>query len=238
MEVVLPELVACELYEHGVIEPDVTSWVIELVTPGTVFFDIGAHLGYHSLLAAALGGDVHAFEPTPSTCQMLKRNVTAGVTVVEVGMWSDDTVLELQDFGSKHSAVNTFETVKDETISAPTTSYRIPVTTIDTYVRASGATPDVIKIDAEGAERAVLAGGVETIRRARPVICIEVGDTAVARSSRAAIDFACHLGYVPYELADGAMRVHETRDRYSYGNLLLVPRDCDRPGLNALLRGG
>jgi len=54
--------------------------MIEIMKPGMVFFDVGAHYGYYSLLGSELVGEkgvVYSFEPIKSTFNILKNNITA-----------------------------------------------------------------------------------------------------------------------------------------------------------------
>ena len=235
MDVVLPELVSCELHSYGLIEPALTSLFIEAVAPDAVVFDVGAHLGYYSLLAAGLGGRVHAFEPARSTARLLERNVGDRATVAVAGLWSEETTLELKDFGPAHSAVNTFVSVRDEGLSDPDGAYPAPVTTLDRYVEDTNEVPSLIKVDAEGAELQVLRGAETTIRDARPVVTIEVGDTRTDRTSRPAIDFAMSLGLVPYEFGRDGLRPHEPRTTYGYGNIVLASPSTPVPDLSSSL---
>lgn len=234
MNVVLPELVACEIAEHGVIEPAVTAVFIEVATEGTVVYDVGAHLGYYSLVAVGLGARVHAFEPSRSTLPVLRRNVRRAVVVAPIGLWSRETTLWLKDFGPTHSAVNTFLQPKDEHVTKADETYPARVTTLDRYAAETGDVPDLVKIDAEGAELQVLQGARQTILDARPVITMEVGDTRNERTSRKAVEFALEHGYVPYDLGDDGLRPHRLRDAYDYGNILLVPPGREPPSLQTL----
>ncbi len=223
IEVVLPELVSCELHRYGLIEPGLTALFLERVGPGSVVFDVGAHLGYYSMLAEELGAEVHAFEPSERTMTTLRKNVGDRVEVVAKGAWSSETTLHLQDFGSKHSAVNTFVSVRDEELEEPDAVYEVPVTTVDLYVAATGATPDLIKIDAEGAELEVLRGATRTLRSAQPIVTIEVGDTKADSHSRAAIESALELGYSPFDVTPEGLTPHAMRETYGYGNVALLP---------------
>ena len=231
MHVVLPELVSCEIHEHGQIEAALTALFIELVSAGIVVYDVGAHLGYHSTLASALGGKVHAFEPSKSTLPILRTNVPDDVTVAATALWDEVTTLQFKDFGELHSAVNTFLAPKDDAVAEPEEIYPVSVTTLDRYVEETGEIPGLIKVDAEGAELQVLQGSVATMRAHRPYLTIEVGDTSQEQTSRRALDFALACGYVPYELTESGLRAHAVRDVYSYGNVVLVPRGTEPPPL-------
>ncbi|MDQ3981910.1 MAG: FkbM family methyltransferase [Actinomycetota bacterium] len=238
MQVVLPELVSCEIHAHGLIEPELTALFIEVVDERSIVYDVGAHIGYYSALGGARGATVHAFEPSRDTLEVLLANVGDDVEIAAVGLWSEETTLRLQDFGPRHSAVNTFLSPKDESLVQPEQAYDVDVTTIDRYVERTGDVPTIIKIDAEGAELQVLLGGETTIRRTQPLITLEVGDTSSSRTSRRAIEVALEFGYVAYELTDGQLRPHVVGDTYGYGNVVMVPRSAPPPLLTALIDQG
>lgn len=224
LRIALPEIVACELDRYGLIEPGVTRLFMDMVRPGSVVLDIGAHLGYFTLLASSLGASVHAFEPSHSTRRLLESNVAGRATVVPRGMWHERTHLELKDFGSRHSAVNTFLTAKEDSLGEPERVHAVEVTTVDDYSERVGQVPHLIKIDAEGAEAAVLEGARQTIAQHHPVITVEVGDVDDAPTSRRLLELAAALGYKPYDLAPDGQRPHPVKQTYGYGNIALFPR--------------
>ena len=223
IDVVLPELVSCELHHYGLIEPGLTALFIDRVAAGSVVFDVGAHLGYYSLLAADLDAEVHAFEPSGETLSLLRKNVGEKAHVVSKGAWSKETTLQLKDYGSAHSAINTFVSPRDENLEDPNAAYPVSVTTVDRYVAESGVVPHLIKIDAEGAELEVLNGAKQTLETARPLVTIEVGDTEAKLHSRASIEFAGSLGYRPFDLRVEGLRPHTIQKTYGYGNIALIP---------------
>jgi len=228
MRVVLPELVSCELHRYGLIEPGLTRAFIELIEPGMVVYDVGAHLGYHSLLASRLGAVVHAFEPAPATLPLLKHNLGGRAIVEERGVWAAPASLQLKDYGAGHSAVNTFLEPADDELGEPETTHEAELTTIDRYARETGAMPGFIKLDVEGAELQVLRGAAETIAAVSPVMTVEVGDTA--RDSREVLEHAIASGYDAFEMSPSGIDRHVLRDRYGYDNILLIPRSSDRAG--------
>src|SRR5207245_2930011 len=68
------------LYVTGVWEKDVTAYLMKLIESGMVVVDIGANVGYYTLLAAekvGSHGKVLAFEPEPSRYALLEKNVRA-----------------------------------------------------------------------------------------------------------------------------------------------------------------
>lgn len=81
------DLIQRYLYLFGMWEPDTTHWLTEHLRPGDVVVDIGANIGYFSLLAATCVGPtgrVLAFEPVPSIADMLTANVRRNDLPIEV----------------------------------------------------------------------------------------------------------------------------------------------------------
>src|SRR5712692_8447883 len=77
LRVLLPEKVAIDIYRHGVYEAPLSHVLIDHLRPGMVFADVGAHYGYHSLLATDLVGPdglVVAFEPSRRTFRLLEAD--------------------------------------------------------------------------------------------------------------------------------------------------------------------
>src|SRR5262249_887460 len=66
------------IYFFGMWEPCLTCWILEQLAPGDVFIDVGANIGYYSLLASKLVGEfglVVAIEPSPTIFNTLKNNL-------------------------------------------------------------------------------------------------------------------------------------------------------------------
>jgi FkbM family methyltransferase len=236
MTVVFPEVVSVAIARYSFHESELTNIVIECVKPGMTFFDIGAHFGYFTLLAAHLvgeGGSVHAFDPTPSTFAILSENAAARRNVVlnNLAVHRDDgSSITLSDFGLAFSAFNTVASpnLDEQTRAAlqPKT-VTVPTVSIDEYVRRTGARPGFVKIDAEGAELSIVQGMTRTLAEIRPMITLEVGDFSSdggeSESSRAPRLLA-EMGYTPMEWHENGLRPHTFQSRYTYGNLLFVPK--------------
>ena len=169
--------------------------------PGFTFFDIGANMGLYALLAAAMfePDAVHAFEPTPATASVLRRAVDAngfGIDVVEVAVGDRNGSAELH-YSAKSDASNSMvEGFKESSSSVSVTTIRL-----DDHVRETACDPDIMKIDVETFEPAVLAGAVETIARARPYIVIEVLNRRGHDHGVEITEAMAPFGYSYYELA-------------------------------------
>jgi FkbM family methyltransferase len=162
---------------RGALEPTVQEALRRHVAPGATVYDIGANIGFFSLLAARLAGPdgaVHAFEPLPAAanalCGHVALNNARTVTVHEtaVGARSGRTQLMAVGDGSwSHLADRGRHPDTQEVLD-------VDIVTIDDVVAGGARPPDVVKIDVEGAEIDVLDGMIETIRSHSPVIVCEL----------------------------------------------------------------
>ena len=238
MRVILPEAVSNEIATKGVYELDFTLALIQLLEPGMVFFDIGAHRGYFSLLASRLVGDngqVHAFEPTPETFLLLSQNVQLrqNVSCNNLAVYSESKELTFNDFGIWAPAFNSIyapRMSKDTAAKIPVKVRKVQATSVDDYVERSGVKPDLIKIDAESAEMDILKGMSRTLKSLRPSFTLETGDEDIegVASTKELIEFACSFGYTPINIIGGTVTRHQIQDRYGYGNLLFVASELIR----------
>lgn len=233
MNVVFPEIVSCFLYRYGFFEPDLTRVVIHSVNPGDVVFDIGTHFGYYSLLTSHLvgpQGQVHSFEPTRHTYDVVQSNVgdKGNVILTNAAAWSETTELKFKDYGTTMSAFNSLYEAKLEDAIAQKlqpTEYIVSAISIDEYVEANKVKPSFIKIDAENAEHDILLGMKRTLNDIRPLVTLEVGDVKAGnyKDSASAVRLLIQHGYRAKEWIDGRLCDHSPTSCYLHTNLLFVP---------------
>lgn len=228
--VVQGELVSEELASYGCFEPELTEAFLHLVKQGHVVLDIGMHLGYYSTLFAVLvggKGQVHAFEPTPSTRELARRNTARfpQLQVHPLAVWSSNQTLVLRDYGVKFMAFNSLLRAKLEEEPAAPKDIEVQTVTLDQFRQSTlkDRKVAVIKIDAESAEREIILGARSLIREDQPIISVEVGDRDKSHEGRLLNDELRNLGYTPWEFTLGRFQRHQTRDSYAYGNLIFAP---------------
>ena len=187
------------LIVRGTLEPPVQEALRRLIAPGAVFYDIGANVGFFTLLGARLvgpGGRVIAFEPVPGCARAVAHNIElngfehAEIREEAVGAAGGRArLLVVGEASWSHLA----STGRHADVRA---EIDVRVVSIDELV-ASGAIPppDVLKIDTEGAELQVIAGMRATIERHRPAIVCELHDT-----NEAFVALMDELGYVTTNL--------------------------------------
>ena len=172
-------------------EPATIEW-IELMEPSTVFWDIGANIGLYSILAAkAKGCNVFAFEPSVFNLESLVRNIHNNglhtqVVIIPVALSNANGVntfhLSSTEWGG---ALSTFQENYDQygEVMTPICEYRIPGLTLDDVVESLRIpTPDYIKLDVDGIEHLILAGGRKILRDAKSVL-VEINDNLTEQSS-------------------------------------------------------
>jgi len=166
---------------RGVLEPEVQEALRRHVGPGAVVFDIGANIGFFSLLSASLAGAagrVEAFEPVPSSAAAVQANASlnhlSNIHVHSVAVAEHPGAAQLcvpVEPSWAHLEVHGRHPSADFELS-------VPVISIDTEI-AEGRlpVPDVVKIDVEGQEVAVLRGMRQTLATHEPVIICELHES-------------------------------------------------------------
>lgn len=155
-----------------------TDQVFALCKPGDIVLDVGSNIGFYLLnfsWRALPNGRVFGFEPHPVTYRKLLTNLSAGVnTNISVNhLAMGDTTGFVEPYVVRESNLG-MNRVK---VTSAQNDNRVPLTTLDIFVNEKGLTKvDLIKIDVEGFEEKVLQGALQTIRRHRPVIHIEIDD--------------------------------------------------------------
>ena len=231
MTVVLPETVSRKIFLYGFFEEGLTRMILQHLKPGMTFFDVGPHFGLFSLLAARIlkgTGAVHAFEPTRSSCEILRNNLSgfSNTTVHNVAVWSKDGSISFNDFGLGYSAFNSLYAPRRSNIPKEPDRYEVPTISLDNFARENDTFPDFVKIDAESAEMEILKGMSSMLSTKRPIISIEVGDADVpgAVASKDIVQHILDNGYHAYEAVGNELRPHVIQDQYRYENLLFVPQ--------------
>ncbi len=143
-----PDRIAVDIANGTWVHPAPLRLVLDLVEPGMVLLDLGAHLGTVSLLAAQKGARVVAVEASPTNARCLAASVAANqldVTVLQVAV------------GAAPGRVRFREEGPFGQITAGDDGVEVEVLTVPDILRRSGvASPDVVKIDVEGEELAAL----------------------------------------------------------------------------------
>ena len=170
-------------YLLGSYERSVQGVLVAHLRPGDVFWDVGAHVGFFTLLGSRLvgaRGRVHAFEPLPRNRRRLEAaleaNRSTNVEVHELAVTSSTGEAPLR--GHRSSAMWSLMDNRgtDERVTTPTT-------TLDD-LRGSFEPPQVVKVDVEGVEYEVMRGGAQFLDEHRPLLVVEFFPSSVPYAQR------------------------------------------------------
>ena len=174
-------------YWLGTYEPDLQAAALQFIKPGMVVYDVGANIGYISLMAARLAGEsgrVFSFEALPGNIARLTRNVALNamqdrVQIVHAAVV--DTPGEATFLSHTSGAMGKAQgsAGRDEHY---TQTIKVTGIALDDFVFQQGnPPPEVIKMDIEGGEGMALAGMPRLLKETGPILLIELHGQNAAR---------------------------------------------------------
>lgn len=178
MQLNMRDLVQQTILLEGAWDPALSKFIEATLSPGDVFVDVGAHVGYFTLLAArrvAASGAVLSIEPNPFAFEQLERNVQRSqlrnVFVEHTACGESRAVVPLYLHAESNSSMASLFSGKASSAGA----VEVPCMTLDHLCEARRLQRvTLVKIDVEGAELFVLRGMKGVMKQMRPVIVIEL----------------------------------------------------------------
>lgn len=172
------DLIQRYLYMFGVWEPELTCWLKKHLVPGDVFIDIGANIGYFTLLGSKLvgaKGEVIAIEPSPIAFSALAANVSANsqwnIRLVQMAVSDRRAQLVLNQLRSDNLGATTHLPL----VAAPHRQFAVAADSISNIVTTRELSlARVIKIDVEGSEPSILRELATFAGRLHPNVAIVV----------------------------------------------------------------
>ncbi|MBN1204132.1 MAG: FkbM family methyltransferase [Myxococcaceae bacterium] len=225
------DLLQSRLYWFGVWEPNHTRWVVESLRPGDGFIDIGANIGYYTLLASHLTGhqgSVAAIEASPSIFRQLQENVARNrarnVTAIHAAAASRRGTVEVR-LGPSYNLGKTSTVGGEGLVEARVRAAPIPALVAPELLAAAR----IIKIDVEGAEGDVVAGFAAVMRHLRRDVEFLIEITPARRPGRR--DVARHIVdfFSDHGFSASALRNDYSLDGYLSGMPPLGPRRLRLP---------
>jgi len=165
------DLIPRKLFLFGIWEPNITHWVREQLSPGDTFVDVGANLGYYSLLASKLVGNIGkvvAIEASPRNAYQLRRNLalnqTPNVRIVQAAASDKTGALSLYHGPAGKPGDTSIVFREGFTYECEVTAAQL----CEILSSSEISTARIIKIDVEGAEWSVIAGLLPCLNLTRP----------------------------------------------------------------------
>lgn len=179
-----------------------------IVTKGSTVFDIGANVGFYTLLASILVGDngkVYAFEPVPKNISYLRKHIKlnniSNVTVIEAAV------------SDKNNTLNFEETTSSSTGHiSPKGNLKVKAVILDElFEQKIIPTHTFIKIDVEGSEMLVLKGTKNILANFHPAIFLATHGNDIHKEC---LNFLQLLGYKIEDI--GEQDINETDEIIAY----------------------
>jgi FkbM family methyltransferase len=190
-------------------EPHVVRFLEETLEPGWWVADVGAFIGFYTLICGSLVGEsgkVIAFEPVPALAQRIaaeaERNGLSNVQVECLAVGEGDAIRDLWI----HCTPRGLGTSSSLDRRPPGYALRVGVTSLDSYI-VSRRIPrlDLVKIDVEGSELPVLRGMERTLQVLRPIVVAEFNNEEDLQVGQT---FLQHRGYRVRSLGRSSYGVH------------------------------
>lgn len=183
----------------NLVEHEQTTEFLNRVKKNFIVFDIGANVGYYTLLSSLqVGpkGKVYAFEPVIRNLSYLNRHIELNklknVVVLPLAC-SDKSELVEFSFGPNRAEGHLIEVDNKKNINKEFISDTyVHTISIDEFVHHSKNLPNIIKIDVEGAELLVLSGAKETIKNQKPIIFLSIHSEELEITCK---EFLIEFGY-------------------------------------------
>lgn len=141
--------------------------ILSELSEGDIFWDVGAYIGFYSLFAGKNGAEVVAFEPNPIS----RRRLIENIQLNDLSIKTTNIALSDSKGKEKFNVVNDGKPDDGAHLGGQSNHSVIVKTMPGDNLGDDFKTPDVIKIDVEGAEYDVVKGLKETLRNCRVVFC-------------------------------------------------------------------
>ena len=227
----------------GVYEPHVRECFNAILEPGAVYFDVGAHIGFHAVFAAhRVGpeGRVFAFEADPRVYERLARNLSQfrWAQAMNAAVWDRTGTLTFERSSTENeSGWGTVSAVRD---FGKGEHVEVSSVALDDWGRDLGLERwDAMKLDAEGSELAVLYGARNLLEKFRPALIMEINNTLLEQggiSPSGVADFLLEREYRLFWLEFRRLEPWDPAKHMNFCEALCLPGERAAEMLNRLAR--
>lgn len=183
--------------KEGGYEPALTKKIYSLLNSfdNPTFIDIGAHLGYYTLLAGKWKKGnklIYSFEPNPEFFETLKENISINGLIHKVKPWQ---------IALSNKKGNANMTGWDSRVMNEDENGSVNTLTFDQFCESEGIKPDIIKIDVHGAEGKILDGMPRVLKEVSHIFC-ETHSSMMGFSVKDIVKMMTSGGLTVYEFTE------------------------------------
>lgn len=169
-------IVPIEILNFDYYEKDCLAMMLKLIKPKSTILDIGANIGWYTInfITSIKNATTFSFEPIPQTFNYLQENLKinniSNANIYNYGFYKEEKILTFYCYPEGLGNASA-QRLNDSYYSK---KIKCRVKKIDDFVREKKIDVDFIKCDVEGSELFVFQGGIETLKRSKPVIFTEM----------------------------------------------------------------
>jgi len=202
MQVNPSEHIQQQLFWYGHYEKEIGDLINEILQPDDFFLDIGANIGYFSLLAAIHqpSAKVISFEPVTTVFKLFEENISlnnvSNIKTINAAVGEKDDEKEIYISTDDNTGMSSFQ--KTENYSGK--KEKVKVIAIDSWFRSSGLSKiDLVKIDIEGSELSALKGMNEMLLNFKPLLIVEINPDTLRLFNHGSVDIINYLKQLGFD---------------------------------------
>ena len=191
-----------QLFWYGCYEKELGDLVKKMLRPDDVFIDIGANIGYFSLLAATISPTIKviSFEPVKDLFKKMDKNFSINDSKNIIAI--NAAVGEINEH--RHLYLSAIDNLGMSSFQQPENysgkREKVEVIVVDDWFKTSGLTKiDLIKLDIEGSELAALKGMRTVLEKQMPVLIVEINPEALLLFGLKPLDICNYLSQLDFD---------------------------------------
>ena len=201
--------------------------IVKLIKVNDVVFDVGVNIGYYlfNFSQKATQGCVYGFEPNPKVFKYVKHNLELNsfknIVLTNLGLGNEKGVYKMAQINSNLGMNKIVES------NSALKTFDISVDTLDNFVFENNISKiDVIKIDVEGFEFNVLKGAIESLKKFKPILFIEIDNQNLIKNNSSYFKLKNWLNLHEYCIYD-ASDFKELEEGFfnEHFDILSIPKD-------------
>jgi len=228
------EYIQGHLFVFDCFEPDTILLIEQITKKGDVILDVGANIGYLSLVFAhstGSGGKVYSFEPEQNNYNKLLKNISLNsynnIESHKIAFSNKETKIKL--FKSKDNNLGSHSLIYNPDVLDEEFEF-VDTITCDKFITDNNIMQvDIIKIDVEGAEYEVLQGMTNTLELFRPLIIMEINNPIQEKRnipSEKLKRIVINKNYTAYNITpDGNIEFSPLDFKHNIDNILFLPNE-------------